>query len=79
MNRAIANLSSKNSAPKKVTTMENIQEILTNLFAKAISLAFPDLTDPPIVITLSGNNPKFGDYQCNSAMPISNIYKQLGK
>lgn len=79
LNRAIANLSSKNSAPRKITTMENIQEILKNLFAQAISSTFPDLTDPPVVISLSGNNPKFGDYQCNSAMPVSNIYKQQGK
>lgn len=45
----------------------------------AISKAFPDLPEAPVVIALSGNNPKFGDYQCNSAMQISNAYKQMGK
>ncbi|KAJ8953069.1 hypothetical protein NQ318_013411 [Aromia moschata] len=59
--------------------MQSITEILTNTFTTAISAAFPDITDPPIVIALSGNNPNFGDYQCNSAMPLANIYKQLGK
>lgn len=48
---------------------------LKNVFENAIKSAYPDLEDPPIVITLSGNNPKFGDYQCNSAMPISQLLK----
>lgn len=48
---------------------------LKNIFAIAIESAYPDLEDPPVVITLSGNNPKFGDYQCNSAMPISQLLK----
>lgn len=59
--------------------MESIQGILHDLFARAITSAFPDVADPPVVITVSGNNPNFGDYQCNSAMPIANISKQLGK
>lgn len=59
--------------------MESIQEIFNDLFHQAITTAFPDITDAPVVISVSGNNPKFGDYQCNSAMPIANIYKQLGK
>lgn len=61
------------------TEMESIQGILTNSFSKAIEEAFPDLTEAPVVISLSGNNVKFGDYQCNSAMPISNLLKQIGK
>nr|CAH7730322.1 unnamed protein product [Callosobruchus chinensis] len=59
--------------------MESTTEALDNLFRTAISAAFPDIQDPPVVIALAGNNPKFGDYQCNSAMPIANIYKQAGK
>lgn len=62
-----------------MTKMQSIVGILTDVFSKAISKAFPDLPDAPVDIALSGNNPKFGDYQCNSAMQISNIYKQLGK
>lgn len=52
-----------------------IVEELKNVFNVGISSAYPDLEDPPIVITLSSNNPKFGDYQCNSAMPISQLMK----
>ncbi|KAF9419502.1 hypothetical protein HW555_004002 [Spodoptera exigua] len=48
---------------------------LKNIFEVAITSAYPDLEDPPVVITLSGNNPKFGDYQCNSAMAISQLLK----
>lgn len=59
--------------------MESINGILNDIFSRAISAAFPDITDAPVVISISANNPKFGDYQCNSAMPIANIYKQLGK
>lgn len=56
----------------------SIQDNLYEIFQQAITEAIIDITDPPIVITLA-NNVKFGDYQCNSAMPIANIYKQLGK
>lgn len=59
--------------------MEGISDILCNIFDDAIRKAFPDLVDPPVVIALSGNNPKFGDYQCNSAMPISNVLKEKGR
>lgn len=58
--------------------MESIQDKLNELFSSAITKAFPDLTDPPVVISLCGNNVKFGDYQCNSAMAISNLLKQIG-
>ncbi|CAH1159619.1 unnamed protein product [Phaedon cochleariae] len=78
LNRAVAELSAKKT-PVDNTRMQSINDILTDIFSTAISRAFPDLTDPPIVIALSGSNPKFGDYQCNSAMPLSNIYKQSGK
>lgn len=59
--------------------MNSIQEILTDLFSTAINSAFPDLPDAPVVIALSATTGKFGDYQCNSAMPIANIFKQQGK
>lgn len=59
--------------------MDSIFDILINLFSTAIKEAFPDIPDAPVVIALSGNNPKFGDYQCNSAMQISKTLKQMGK
>lgn len=56
----------------------NIYDALFNLFKKAISVAYPDIRDPPVVIT-SCNNPKFGDYQCNSAMPLCKQLNNDGK
>lgn len=59
--------------------MVSLYDCLYNLFENAIKAAYPDLTNPPIVLTLSSNNPKFGDYQCNSAMPIHQQLKSKGK
>ncbi|XP_016839394.1 probable arginine--tRNA ligase, cytoplasmic isoform X2 [Nasonia vitripennis] len=52
--------------------MVSIYDTLYTLFEKAIIEAYPDLTDPPVVIS-SSNNPKFGDYQCNSALPLCKL------
>lgn len=59
--------------------MCSIFDLLNDLFSVAITKSYPDIADASVVITLSGNNPNFGDYQCNSAMQIANIYKQMGK
>ncbi|XP_045500219.1 arginine--tRNA ligase, cytoplasmic [Colias croceus] len=67
--------------PTLITDINSIEGTLSvldelkNIFTVAVDAAYPDLEDPPVVITLSGNNPKFGDYQCNSAMPISQLLK----
>lgn len=61
-----------------VTSVEGnvcVLEELEKVFAIAISSAYPDLEDPPVAITVSGSNPKFGDYQCNSAMAIAQLLK----
>lgn len=58
--------------------MQSITEILTDIFSSAISRAYPDVVDPPVLIALSGSNPQFGDYQCNSAMALAKIFRQLG-
>lgn len=52
--------------------MQSIQEALTAVFATAIQTAYPDLPDAPSLINASGH-PKFGDYQCNSAMTICQV------
>ncbi|XP_059048669.1 arginine--tRNA ligase, cytoplasmic [Achroia grisella] len=74
----------KKEARKRPTLITDIKSVegnvcvldeLKNVFEAAITSTYPDLVDPPIVITLSGNNPKFGDYQCNSAMAISQLLK----
>ncbi|KAL0279634.1 UNVERIFIED_CONTAM: hypothetical protein PYX00_001145 [Menopon gallinae] len=55
----------------------SIHLALSEVFEDAIKNAFPDLVDVPILIALS-SNPKFGDYQCNSAMPIAQLLKGQG-
>ncbi|XP_014216820.1 arginine--tRNA ligase, cytoplasmic isoform X2 [Copidosoma floridanum] len=60
------------------SSMISIQNTLSSLFEKAISEVFPDLTDPPVDISMS-NNPKFGDYQCNSALPICKLLSTVDK
>ncbi|KAG6451380.1 hypothetical protein O3G_MSEX007104 [Manduca sexta] len=79
------NKESSKKEPKKrpilvtdITSVEGnicVVNELKNIFEHSITSAYPDLVDPPVVITLSGNNPKFGDYQCNSAMAISQLLK----
>ncbi|XP_026321447.1 arginine--tRNA ligase, cytoplasmic [Hyposmocoma kahamanoa] len=70
--------------PTLITDIKSIEgticilDELKNVFEIAITSAYPDLEEPPIAITLSGNNPKFGDYQCNSAMAISQLLKSKG-
>lgn len=54
-----------------------IYDALFNLFKKAITAAYPDISDHPVIIT-SSNNAKFGDYQCNSAMPLSKQLQSKG-
>ena len=58
--------------------MLSIEEELFKLFAKALEQAYPDIMDVPVVIAIAGN-PKFGDYQFNSAMAISKMLNAQGK
>ncbi|KAK2524949.1 hypothetical protein Q9233_009268 [Columba guinea] len=53
-------------------SMININSCLQEIFGAAIQAAYPDLENPPLVVTPS-QQPKFGDYQCNSAMGITQI------
>ncbi|KAF5269785.1 hypothetical protein FQA39_LY08566 [Lamprigera yunnana] len=76
LKRAVATETTKSNITSR--GMESVQEIISGIFTEAITGAFPDLPDPPIIIALSSNNPKFGDYQCNSALAIANLYKQSG-
>ncbi|XP_046431493.1 arginine--tRNA ligase, cytoplasmic isoform X1 [Neodiprion fabricii] len=66
------------SSCQNPTAMLSIIETLYNLFEKAIGDAYPDLVDPPVIIALGGNDPKFGDYQCNSALPLAKLLKAQG-
>nr|XP_033323493.1 arginine--tRNA ligase, cytoplasmic [Megalopta genalis] len=55
----------------------SIYDTLYKLFKKAIHAAYGDKIEPPVIITTS-NNPKFGDYQCNSAMPLTTLLSNNG-
>lgn len=55
-------------AASSATDISSVRQELAQLFTKAISSAFPTVTEPAAVTAC--NNPKFGDYQCNSAMGL---------
>lgn len=57
---------------KPTKNMININSRLQEVFGCAIKAAYPDLENPPLIVTPS-QQPKFGDYQCNSAMGISQV------
>lgn len=60
-----------------VDDMISINDHLIDLFSAAIRRAYPDVADVPTVIAPGTSaNPKFGDYQCNSAMAISQTLKK---
>ncbi|XP_020279809.1 arginine--tRNA ligase, cytoplasmic [Pseudomyrmex gracilis] len=56
----------------------SIYDTLCKIMEKAIKDAYPDLIDPPIIVTIS-TNPKFGDYQCNSPMSLVPLLTSPGK
>nr|XP_015205528.1 PREDICTED: arginine--tRNA ligase, cytoplasmic isoform X2 [Lepisosteus oculatus]XP_015205529.1 PREDICTED: arginine--tRNA ligase, cytoplasmic isoform X2 [Lepisosteus oculatus] len=58
--------------------MININQQLQELFEGAIRAAYPDLENPPLAVTPS-QQPKFGDYQCNSAMGMAQMMKAKGQ
>uniref|UniRef100_A0A8C0H3K9 Arginine--tRNA ligase, cytoplasmic n=1 Tax=Chelonoidis abingdonii TaxID=106734 RepID=A0A8C0H3K9_CHEAB len=57
---------------KSVKSMININSRIQEIFRDAIKAAYPDLENPPLAVTPS-QQPKFGDYQCNSAMSITKM------
>lgn len=59
-------------------SMININQRLQGIFRIAIKLAYPRLENPPLAVTPS-QGAKFGDYQCNSAMAISQLLKAEGE
>lgn len=52
--------------------MMNILAALNDIFTTAIYSAYPTIQNPPVALTMA-QNPKFGDYQCNSAMPLAKV------
>jgi arginyl-tRNA synthetase len=55
--------------------MQSIQEELMRTFTKAVEAAFPDVPDVGVPVVPSS---KFGDYQCNAAMQLSQLLKAQG-
>ena len=46
----------------------SVRAELTDLFKAALKIAYPELSEAPVVTPC--NNAKFGDYQCNNAMAL---------
>jgi len=63
---------------KSTQKMFNIQSALISVFQLAIDKEFPNIEKAPVVLTLA-TNPKFGDYQCNSAMALTKMIKASGE
>lgn len=60
---------------KSEKKMLNILAALNGIFESAIHSAYPTILNPPIALTMA-QNPKFGDYQCNSSMPLAKLILQ---
>ncbi|XP_061595256.1 arginine--tRNA ligase, cytoplasmic [Cololabis saira] len=58
-------------------SMENINQRLQEIFGVAIRTSCPELDNPPLAVT-PNQQAKFGDYQCNSAMAMSQMLKAKG-
>lgn len=56
--------------------MININHRIQEIFKAAIKAAYPDLENPPLAVTPSQQS-RFGDYQCNSAMSISQVIDSM--
>ncbi|XP_068133516.1 arginine--tRNA ligase, cytoplasmic [Hyperolius riggenbachi] len=59
---------------KSVKSMININLHLQEIFGKSIRAAYPELANVPLAVTPS-QQPRFGDYQCNSAMAMTQMLK----
>ncbi|KAM4037030.1 arginine--tRNA ligase, cytoplasmic isoform 4-T5 [Anomaloglossus baeobatrachus] len=57
--------------------MININVQLQEIFGRAIRASYPELINAPLAVTPS-QQPKFGDYQCNSAMAMTQMLKTRG-
>ena len=53
----------------------SITDTLENLFDRAIQAAYSDIAEATVIITAS----RVADYQCNSAMSISQALKTRGQ
>ncbi|XP_044136837.1 arginine--tRNA ligase, cytoplasmic [Bufo gargarizans] len=63
---------------RSVKSMININVKLRDIFDVAIRASFPELVNAPLAVTPSQQS-KFGDYQCNSAMAMTQMLKAKGE
>ncbi|KAG9490811.1 hypothetical protein GDO78_006248 [Eleutherodactylus coqui] len=63
---------------RSVKSMININVQLQEIFGRAIRASYPELVNAPLAVTPS-QQPKFGDYQCNSAMAMTQMLKARGE
>ncbi|XP_048773290.1 arginine--tRNA ligase, cytoplasmic-like [Ostrea edulis] len=61
---------------RKPDYMMSISTIVADVFGLAIRKAFPGIENP---LTMIQGSSKFADYQCNSAMSIAKILKEMGQ
>lgn len=67
----------EDSLSQRGKAMLNINQRLQEVFGEAIQASCPELDNPPLSIAPS-QQAKFGDYQCNSAMSMSQMLKAKG-
>ncbi|XP_053948877.1 probable arginine--tRNA ligase, cytoplasmic [Anastrepha ludens] len=76
---AVVNQYASAALPTTDSEMISITEHITDLFTKAIAVAFPHLAGTSAIISpVSATTPKFGDYQCNSPMSLAKTLKASG-
>ena len=56
--------------------MTNINQRLQEIFGEAIRASCPELDNPPLAVT-PNQQAKFGDYQCNSAMAMAQVFPRI--
>ncbi|XP_067141690.1 arginine--tRNA ligase, cytoplasmic [Centruroides vittatus] len=57
--------------------MVNCLQELKKVFEVAVKRAYPNVEDPPIAVVPNPRE-KFGDYQCNSAMQLAQLFRNQG-
>ena len=68
----------KKTSELRAGYMCDIIQSFSDLFSQAIRTAFPGLgADAPTAVMTVATNPKFGDYQCNSAMGLVQVCHNL--
>lgn len=58
--------------------MANCLQELKKIFEFAVTKAYPNVENPPIAVVPNPRE-KFGDYQCNSAMQIAQLFRNQGQ